>query len=298
MKSRNFGGMPYILLSAVLWASFPVLTAVALKSLPVFTAAALTTFCSTIFFLCVLILRPQKQALSRQCIQDIALACVIIGFLYYAFSYVGISKTTPGNAAIVGLMEIFFSYLFISVIGKHEPFVRMHALGALLMVLGVLFVLVPSAHQLRSGDFILLIGSMIPPIGNLAMQRARKEASAAYIMFFRSLTGTLSLGILAFIFDDMPSAHAVWSALPSILIGGFFLMGLSKILWIEAIHRLPITQTISVASIQPLFTMLFAYVLLNQAPEWVQLLSLPPIAVGMYLLTKKPALPTEALEEV
>jgi drug/metabolite transporter (DMT)-like permease len=75
-----------------------------------------------------------------------------------------------------------------------------------------------------------------------------------------------------------------------VLIGGFFLMGLSKILWIEAIHRLPITQTISVASIQPLFTMFFAYILLHQAPEWVQLLSLPPIAGGMYLLTKKPVL--------
>jgi len=298
MKSRDFGGMPYILLSAVLWASFPVLTAVALKTLPVFTAAALTTLCSTIFFLVILFLKPQKKMPSQRCIRDIAFACVTIGSGYYVFSYIGISLTTPGNAAIVMLMEIFFSYLFISVIGKHEPFVLPHVLGALLMVSGVMFVLAPSVHGFRTGDIVLLFGSMLPPLGNVAMQRARKEVSAAYIMFFRSLTGTVTLAILAFIFDGVPSQAGLMSALPAILVGGFLLMGFSKILWIEAIHRLPITQTISVASIQPLFTMLFAYVLLSQTPEWVQLLSLPPVALGMYLLTKKPALPIGALEEV
>lgn len=290
--------MPYILLSAVLWASFPVLTAVALKTLPVFTAAALTTLCSTFFFLILLLLRPQKQRPSQRCIRDIAFACVLIGIGYYVFSYIGISLTTPGNAAIVMLMEIFFSYLFISVIGKHEPFVLSHVLGALLMVSGVMFVLAPFANGFSTGDIVLLFGSMLPPLGNVAMQRARKEVSAAYIMFFRSLTGTVTLALLAFVFDGAPTQEALFSALPAILVGGFLLMGFSKILWIEAIHRLPITQTISVASIQPLFTMFFAYVLLSQTPEWVQLFSLPPIAVGMYLLTKKPALPAGALEEV
>lgn len=298
MTKRSLSGMPFILVAAVLWASFPVLTVVAFQSLPVFTAAALTTLCSTLFFLCVLLWKPQKKKVSRQCMRDIAFACITIGCFYYTLSYVGISLTTPNNAAIVGLSEIFFSYLFISVLTKHERFIWSHVLGALLMVAGVLFVLIPSARELRLGDFIILVGGMIPPLGNLAMQRARKEASAAYIMFFRSLTGAITLGILALIFDPLPSASALWSALPAVLIGGFFLMGLSKILWIEAIHRLPITQTISVASIQPLFTMFFAYALLHQAPEWVQLLSLPPIAVGMYLLTKKPALPAGALEEV
>lgn len=295
---RNPGGMPYILISAVLWASFPVFTTVALQSLPLLTAAALTTLCSTIFFLALLFLKPQKNRPSKRCIRDIAFACVSIGIGYYIFTYVGISLTTPGNASIVMLMEVFFSYLFISVIGKHEPFVRAHVFGAVLMIAGVLLVLLPSAREIRPGDFVLFFGSMIPPLGNLAMQRARKEVSAATIMFFRSLTGTVSLGLLALLFNGVPTMKALMPALPAVLLGGFLLMGLSKILWIEAIHRLPITQTISVASIQPLFTMLFAYVILGQAPEWMQLLSLPPIAAGMFLLTRKPAIEPEALDEV
>lgn len=292
-------GMPLILLSAFLWSSFPVLTQVALRDLPVFTIAAATTFFSTIFFFSLLLFdRPRRTPLSLACKKNIVVACVTIGIGYYIFSYVGISLTTPGNAAIVMLMEIFFSYLFISVLGRHEPLVKEHVLGAVLMIAGALFVLVPSAGEFRIGDFILLFGSMLPPLGNLAMQRARKEVSSATIMFWRSLTSTVALGILAFAFEGVPSLANLRSALPAILIGGFVLLGFSKILWIEAIHRMPITQTISVASIQPLFTMLFAYLLLRQAPEWAQLLSLPPIAAGMFLLTRKKALPREALEEV
>lgn len=284
---RRIGGLPYILVSTVLWASFPVVTLMAMRTLPIFTVAALTTFCATLFFLFLIILKPQKRTPSRSCVRNIVFASISIGVFYYIFCYVGISLTSPGNAAIIMLMEIFYSYLFISVLGKHEPLVKAHVIGAVLMVIGVLFVLVPSAQSLRLGDFILLIGGMFPPLGNLAMQRARKEVSSAYIMFFRSLAGTVSIGILALIFDGVPTVAMLWPALPAIILGGFFLMGFSKILWIEAIHRLPITQMSSVSSIQPLFTMFFAYVLLSEMPEWVQLLSLPPIAVGMYLLTKK-----------
>lgn len=299
MKITRFsGGLPYILLASVLWASFPVFTLMALKTVPIFTAAALTTFFATLFFLLLLLLKPQKTKPSRATIRDIAFACAILGVGYYVFTYVGISLTSPGNAAIVGLMEIFYSYLFISVLARHEPLVKAHVIGAMLMVGGVLFVLVPSAKELRLGDFILLFAGTLPPLGNLAMQRARKEVSAAYIMFFRSLAATVCMGVIALTFEGIPTFAEIRPALPAIIFGGFILMGLSKILWIEAIHRLPITQTISITSIQPLFTMIFAYLLLSQAPEWVQLLSLPPIAAGMYLLTKKPALPVEALEEV
>ena len=44
--------------------------------------------------------------------------------------------------------------------------------------------------------------------------------------------------------------------------------------------------------------MLFAYAILHREPEIMQFLSLPPIALGMILLTRRKALPAEALEEV
>lgn len=282
-------GIPYILISTVLWAMFPVVTAVSFKTLPILTIAAIATFFSMLFFGAVLLFRPERRKPSRQCIRDIAVACLLIGIGYYTLSYVGISLTTPGNAAILFLMEIFFSYLFISVIGGKEPFIKEHVFGAVLMVIGILFVLLPSADGIRVGDFIILFATMLPPIGNLAMQRARKEVSSHYIMFWRAIVGTVFLSAAAVSFEDIPSVETVKSALPLLLLVGILILGFSKILWIEAIHRLPITQTISIDSIRPLFTLVFAYLILGQAPEWVQILSIPFVAAGMFLLTKKPA---------
>lgn len=226
---------------------------------------------------------------SHRCIRDIAIACLLIGVGYYALSYLGVSLTTPGNASILFLMEIFFSYLFISVIGKHESIIKEHVFGAALMVIGILFVLLPSASGIRVGDFILLVATMLPPIGNLAMQRARKEVSGHFIMFWRSLIGTVFFAVAAYSFEQVPSVDTIKNALPLLLLVGILILGFSKILWIEAIHRLPITQTISIDSIRPLFTLFFAYLILGQSPEWVQILSIPFVTAGMFLLTKKPA---------
>ncbi len=290
--------MWFAIVSGLLWSLFPVIATMSFHDISPLAAAAFTTISATIFFGIVVTTKGEWHVPSKQTMKHIAIACVLLGICYYVCIYIGLSQTTPGNSAIIGLSEIFFSYLFLSVLKKHERLVRNHVIGSVLMVAGVLFVLIPSAGEFHRGDFIILLGSMFPPFGNLAMQRARKEVSSSFIMFWRSFAGSIAMIILMFAFDGAASLASIKLSLPSILFCGFVLMGFSKILWIEAIHRLPITQTISIVSIQPLFTLFFAYLFLSQQPEWTQLLSLPPLALGMYLLTKKRGVEKEALEEV
>lgn len=298
MRKISKSGMSFSLLAGFLWSLFPVISTLSFVDISPLTAAAFTTLFATVFFGVVVTVKGEWKMPSKAVMQNIAIACVLLGICYYVCTYIGLSLTTPGNSAIVGLSEIFFSYLFLSVFQKHEKLVRNHVIGSILMIAGVLFVLLPSAGEFRSGDIIILIGGMLPPFGNLAMQRARKEVSSSFIMFWRSLAGSIAMFILVFALGETITLSHVSSALPWLLFCGFVLMGFSKILWIEAIHRLPITQTISIVSIQPLFTLFFAYVMLQQQPEWMQLLSLPPLALGMYLLTKKHGVEKEALEQV
>lgn len=293
-------GLTYSLLSAFLWALFPIFTTLSFSTIAPLWSAAIGAGLSTLFFLGILIVRGQwKRGVSREGRKQILTACLLIGVGYYATQYIGISRTTPGNAAIVSLMEVFFSYLFLSVFARHEKFVPAHALGASLMIVGTLFILIPHrGGGFHSGDLIILAGSALPPLGNLAMQQARKEVSASYIMFWRSLAGCLVLSMLASASGGIPSAADLRASLPVLLFTGFILLGFSKILWIEAIHRLPITQTISIASVQPLITMVFAFFILHQAPQVIQLLSLPPMVLGMFLLTRRPPVAASGLMEI
>lgn len=297
MKTHSSGsGFGYALFSAFLWAFFPIVTTLSFSSVHPLWSAAIGAGLSTLFFLCVIVLRGQwKRGVSREGRRQILIACLLIGVGYYSTQYIGISRTTPGNAAIVSLMEVFFSYVFLSVLARHERFVPAHAIGALLMVIGTLFILLPHrGGGMHVGDIIILCGSALPPLGNLAMQRARKEVSASFIMFWRSLAGCIVLSLLASSVADFPSIIEVRQSLPALLFTGLILLGFSKILWIEAIHRLPVTQTVSITSVSPLLTMIFAFLMLGQAPEFVQLLSLPPMVAGMFLLTRKPPVDIEA----
>ena len=78
---------------------------------------------------------------------------------------------------------------------------------------------------------------------------------------------------------------AVYHALPFLLISGIFLFGVSKILWIESIHRISVTKANALESIAPLFTIIFAWIILQQQPTLWQALSFAPSFIGVLLLT-------------
>lgn len=253
---------------------------------------------STAFFGIVTAVRGEMILPNRECIRDILIAAILIGVVYYGLTFIGIRYSTPGNTAIVSLSEILFAYLLIGLLLKHEAVHREHVLGSLLMIFGCALILVPKSSGWHVGDGIILLASMFPSLGNMAMQRARKHVSAAFIMLWRSLIGGVFLAILAFTFEPVPNFSDVVKVLPSIVFGGIMLLGLSKILWIEAIHRMPITRTLSIAAIQPLLTMLFSFLLLAQKPTLAQCMSFLPMALGLLFLVRSPSLRQESSEAV
>ena len=63
------------------------------------------------------------------------------------------------------------------------------------------------------------------------------------------------------------------------------IFGLSKIFWVEAIHRMSVTRALAIASLSPIFTVLFVWFIMKDAPTLVQLISLPFLIVSVWLLT-------------
>jgi drug/metabolite transporter (DMT)-like permease len=275
----------YALLGALLWSLFPIITTLALGVLSPLQAIAICSLLSAVFFAIVLTLRRTWRVPSRQCLRDLIIATVLLGIIFYVGIFVAIKYTTPGNAGILLLMEVLFSFLTLNLFTQHEPFVLPHALGGACMVLGVLVLLLPKASGWHLGDLIIIAATAIPPLGSVAMQRARKEVSAEFIMFFRSVVSGTVLLLISLAFDPLPSLAVLTPGfLMVLLINGILLFGVSKILWLEAINLLPITKTISICSITPFFTLIFSSMILDEQITRFQLLSLAPIIIGMALL--------------
>lgn len=288
MTSRIRTGEVLAFGSAALSGAFPVLTAATVATLTPLYAAGIATAISSVFFACVLSLKGRwKEMLQRAAWGDMLATSMCIAVGYYGLLFTGLRYTTPGNGAVIGLLQIFFTVLIVNILWKHEPCSVRHAAGAACMVSGALLILLPQwSGQAHAGDLLIVFASMVAPVGNVYAQRARKIVSSETIMFVRSGIGFAFLLLLALIFEprlQWTQLGAVWW---QVALNGVFILGLSKIFWLEAIHRLPITKTLTLSMSGVLVTFALSYVFLGQQVTTAQLLSIPPMALGLWLLTK------------
>jgi len=203
----------------------------------------------------------------------------------FVLTFIGLQYTSVNNVAILLFLQILFSYLFLSYKPEERLTIK-QTFGALLMTIGALLILFPEEFKLQLGDALVLMAAMIAPIANLYQKRARARVSSETILLVRSAIALPFLYILAITFEPSVS----WSQLQSqwlwLLLTAFLAFFIGKILWVEAIHLLPITKVNALFAFAPLMTMILSYLFLNEVPTAEQVFGIVPILVGSYLITR------------
>ena len=283
--SEKTKGELYVYLGAILWAFFPVITILSYRKLPSLISLAWSTFFSIFFFASVVSYKKTWAQLKNPLVwKYIFFIVLFIGVLFYCFYFTGLKTTSAGNSGIIALFEVFTSFLFFNLF-KKEFISKEHIVGSVLMIFGAFVVLLPNFHAVQMGDFFILAATFFPPIGNYYQQKIRKIASSETIMFARSLITTPIIFILAFLLRQHVPIETIKLSLPYLLINGLLLFGLSKLFWIEAIHRISVTKGNALSSMTPFLTLIIAWIFLKQSPNLWQLVSLIPLVAGVLLLT-------------
>ncbi|HEX8965773.1 MAG TPA: DMT family transporter [Patescibacteria group bacterium] len=286
-QNKELQGEGFILGSALLWGLFPVITVLSFSKLSPLLSLAFSMLFAAFFFSIMLTLKKKWHEIKKSSsLKDILYATFFIGILYYVFYFLGLTKTSPGNASIVALTEVFFSFMLFHVF-KKEFIPKAHILGAILMVLGAIIVLYPNIHNPQIGDFFVMAAAFFAPFGNFFQQKARKQTSSEGILFIRCFISSITIFILSFFLKIPFSWQHIQDSWWVFIINGMFILGLSKILWLEGIHRISVTKAVALESISPLLTLLFALIFLKTHPTAWQLLSFIPMFFGILLLSKK-----------
>jgi drug/metabolite transporter (DMT)-like permease len=274
---------------SVLGGLSPVVVVLGLGHVGPLVSLSVAAAVSAIFFAVIMLLKNKwHELLLPGVLKEVLFAALIIGVCYYSLYFLGLKYTSPGNVALIALSEVFFSFLFFN-IWKKEEFTFPHILGSLLMLMGAAVVIFPQSMNLHIGDLFILLAAAIVPFGNYFQQRLRKRISSASLMFGRSLITLPFVVIVAFLFKEEFSFIEIGRSFWFLLFNGIVLLGVTKILWLEAIHRISVTKAAALGCLTPIFTLLFAYVFLKQPPTLWQFVSFAPLAVGLVLLTyKKP----------
>jgi drug/metabolite transporter (DMT)-like permease len=283
--SEERKGELLVALAGALWAFFPVITVLSYSWLPALHSLAWSTLFATLIFGAIVVYRRRWPEMRSLTVWKYGfLIAFFLGILFYGFYFIGLETTTPGNAAVLVLFEVFTTSVFFSLF-RGEKLPLAHVIGAALMVLGALIILGRGFTGFNTGGLLILIATMFTPIGNLFQQKARRVVSSETIMFMRSLLALPFLFVLAYAVHPGVPLTQVKLSLPILLLSGLILLGVSKLLWIEAIHRISVTKAMALQSGMPLLTLLIAWAVLGQAPEVWQLISLPPLILGVLFLT-------------
>lgn len=272
-----------------LWAWLPIITLLTYPALAPLWSLFFSTLIASVFFGAVLAgQRRFGELLTREGWRDMALAAFWIMVLF-VFYFAGLEHTTAGNAAVILFLQVLFAFLYFNLF-RGEKMARIHLLGVVLMAIGAFLILFPGRLSLNPGDVLVLLAAMSAPVANRYQQRARRFVSAQTILFVRSVLSLPLLFLLAWLLSAQRFAwDAVFEVWPLVLISGLLLMGLSKIFWVEGLHRIALTKASAMTAIGPLFTLMFAWWVLGEIPGVLQWLGMLPILIGGLLITRKTA---------
>ena len=296
--SRTRQGDLLVLIQAVLYASFPIAAVASYKTITPFHSLFYSSvFTAGLFFL-LFCFRPKwREFLIPGVFKELLLVSLFIGVGFYGLFFLALKYTTAGNASLIALMEIFYNYLFFHV-WKKEHLDKGHITGGLLMLLGVVMVLFNEVSTPKIGDIIILFAAMLPPLGNYYQQKLRKKVSTQTVLFGRSILTLPFLALFVPIFGESlaPSVDkGVWIFL---LLNGVVFLGISKIFWLEGIHRISVTKASILGSISPAFTLLLAAFFLKQPPNFWQILAFLPLGIGLWFLTSKKTIDEAEMESI
>jgi drug/metabolite transporter (DMT)-like permease len=278
-----------LLLKNIFSGLFPVLTVVAYANhLSPLNTLAWSYFVATIFFAIILTIKKEwkKNIANVQAIRDVVLAVLFIAIGYHVLYYIALSFTSPQNVALIGLTEAAFSFIIIGLIAKKEPVSISHLLGAMLMLFAAGIILFNNAQaSLNIGDLLMLFAAIIAPIGNIFAKRALHQVSLFYLMFLRSLAGIIIFLCASIIFEKSVPFEVIIKSSPYLLYSGLVFLGLMKIVNLFSFKKTSVTHTISFNSLAPVFTFIFTWIILKNAPNAIQIFAIIPSLFGLFLLT-------------
>jgi drug/metabolite transporter (DMT)-like permease len=270
---------------ALLESWFPILSIVAMSYIGALHTYTYSLIIALVFFLALMYKNNSFGELkNKKAYKDLLLTSFWITSLFLLV-FIGMQYTTAGNMAVIIFLQLLFSFLYFNIIGK-EKIDTPHLIGAIIMGIGALIILIPDNLVFNKGDLFILAAAAIAPFANFYQKRARKNCSSVTILGFRTVVGLPFIALLTYYFEPAVTYEQLISALPYLLFIGIVIYVISKIMWIEALHRISITKVSAMLGLVPAMTLIFAYLYLHEVPDLRQILGVIPILIGGYILTK------------
>lgn len=284
---RETQGTILALFSAALWGVFPVMVNRGSHHIQPLFFAAISTLLAAAGSLGYAAFKGRLRELrNRKAYIDLFMITLCIVIIPYTLFFIGAGKTSGMNTSLLLLSEIIFTLLFTPFIGEKTTTEKL--IGALGVSCGAAFILYDGSFKLNTGDILVILSTVPYPVGNFYSKKALAQVSPSIILLVRFFLGGVFLLFLS-ILVEAPSTMSIvivhnWLLL---LVTGFVLLGVGKIVWYEALDRLDISKAISLSMTFPLFSLIVLTGFYEETISRQQAIGIVVMMVGVFFSARR-----------
>ncbi len=285
-KLQERHGAIFVLLSTFTWVLFPILAYSATRIMPPLWFAALSAWVAAVLLFIYFAAKGQWQELGkREAYFPIAQVTLCIVVIPYALFNVGSSLTTGVNSSLLLLSEIIFTLILTHWYGEKTTWLKVAGSGAVL--LGLIGLLYEPGQSISVGDMLIILSTSTYPIGNFYNKRALTYTTPAMILMSRFVLGAGLLTIIALLWSDPLTMQHIGGTWWMIMLNGFVVLSIGKLLFYEGLKRLDITKAITLGSVAPALSALYFLIFTSEALLWYQFIGMAILTLGLWLTFRR-----------
>jgi O-acetylserine/cysteine efflux transporter len=295
MKILPIYAEPALFLVAFVWGSNPPVVKWSLQYIDPLSFNALRMMIACVFSGVLLLFFKPSRPLERADWPALIKLGAFGFFFFQVFFTFGVTRTTAGNTSLMlGMLPV--TVAIINTLSGLEQITRRVVFSIGVTLLGVCFIVIGSGHEFSlSGDHIIGAGLLL----------CAQCAYGYYTVFSRPLTAKYSplqinacvfaITTLLFVLIALPSLIATnWSTIAGpawagVVYAGIFPLTIGNALWVWGVGVVGSAKASLFNNLAPVFAILIAWLLLDEAFGLIQALGAAIIYTGLRIGRKQPA---------
>ncbi len=289
-EPKEFGTTDIFMLLAVLcWAINFSFIKIALREFSPQAFNGIRLLFASLILIIALFVRGEGFSLAKSDIPKILFLGIIGNTAFQLLFIHGLNWTTASNTSVIMAMTPVFVAL-LSVLLKQEKIHWAGWLGIVISFIGFYFIITKqvgtfhfSWEELR-GDLMILIGNLFWAIYTVFSKPFLEKISP-----LKWTSITLAAGTVFYLpFAALDIVRVQWSeisfqAWAALIFSGLFAIAICYVIWYASVRRVGNSKTAIYGYLSPIFTILFAYLLISERITLLQIGGALIIFAGVYL---------------
>ncbi len=289
-EPKEFGATDIFMLLAILcWAINFSFMKIALREFSPLAFNGIRLLFASLILIIALFVKGEGFSLAKSDIPKILFLSIIGNTAFQLLFIHGLNWTTASNTSVIMAMTPVFVAM-LSVLLKQEKIHWAGWLGIVISFIGFYFIITKqvgtfhfSWEELR-GDLMILIGNLFWAIYTVFSRPFLEKISP-----LKWTSITLAVGTVFYLpFAASEIVRIQWSeisfqAWAVVIYSGLFAIAICYVIWYASVRRVGNSKTAIYGYLSPIFTILFAYLLLSERITLLQIEGALIIFAGVYL---------------